>query len=195
MVEVTIDVDPAMRQELFDWIQKIPLTKDLAPRLADDTITATLQSPPQLGTLAMAVATFLRTKPSAQRPTVTATASNGESLDLTSAPNPHDIRRVYIAMDKQPPLPPPVTPPVGDIIDAEIVEDPPAAGDGRPSALRDRPDQHQRALEMRGVSQVPVPAVPLSRREVGAQFLLEPGVHAAVDETPRRIGLAGRRIQ
>lgn len=122
MVEITIDVDPQARQELFDWIQKIPLTKDLGLSLAGDAITAVLQSPPQLGTLAMAVATYLRTKPAAQRPTVTATAPNGESLDLTASPSPHDIRRVFIAMDKQPP----VSPPAEDVIDAEIVEDPPA---------------------------------------------------------------------
>ena len=136
MVELTIDVDPTLHRELFDWIQKIPPTRDLNLKLTEGAITATVQSPPQLGTLAMAVATYLRTKPAGQRPTVTVTAANGESLDVTSSPSPHDIRRTYIAMDRQPPPvaqqvaeigAPPVAQPVDEIIDAEIVEeDPPA---------------------------------------------------------------------
>jgi len=137
MVEVTVDVsgEPSVSEELFAWIQRIPLVAELDPRHTGEELVATLASPAQLGTLAMAVATFLRTKPGAQRPTVTVTAPNGESLDLTASPDPHAIRRVYIAMDK--PEPPPVTPvlpatatttpAIESIVDAEIIEDDPGS--------------------------------------------------------------------
>lgn len=128
MVEVIVDVsgEPAVKSELLAWIQRIPLVAELDPRHIDEEITATLASPAQLGTLAMAVATFLRTKPGEQRPTVTVSAPNGESLDLTASPDPHAIRRVYIAMDKPAPPPPlPATPAIDSIVDAEIIEDDP----------------------------------------------------------------------
>ena len=124
MVDVTVDIAAGaeVREELLGWVGRIPQTGELDLRLTDTTVTARLGSPPQLATLAMAVATYLRTKPAAQRPVVTVTAANGESLELTTTPNPNTIRSTYIAMDKQPSTPA-IT---GDVLEAEVIDDPPS---------------------------------------------------------------------
>ncbi|CAM3138260.1 hypothetical protein [Stackebrandtia soli] len=125
MVEVVLDVngDDDARDELFAWVQRIPLVAELNLRRDGDTIEATLNTPAQLGTLAMAVATFLRMKPSSRRPAVTIQAPNGEYLDVQATPDPNAVRRVFIAMDKAiAPIIPAVLEP--EVVDAEIIEDP-----------------------------------------------------------------------
>ncbi|MGH8880088.1 MAG: effector-associated constant component EACC1 [Stackebrandtia sp.] len=131
MVEVSVSIaaDEAVQDDMVAWVKRIPQVGELDLHHADGVVTATLHSPPQLATLVMAVATYLRTKPTAQRPAVTVTAPNGESLDVTATPNPNAIRSSYIAMDKTPPAAPSAISP--EIIDAEITEitDKPHAAD------------------------------------------------------------------
>lgn len=126
MVEVTVDVaaDAAVRDDIVAWITRFPQAAELNLEYTDDTVTATLRSPPQLATLVMTLAMFLRAKPTAQRPVVTVTASNGESLEVTTSPDPNEIRQAYIAMDKEPPPPALTSAVAGDIIDAEIADEP-----------------------------------------------------------------------
>ncbi|GAA4903281.1 hypothetical protein LX16_1236 [Stackebrandtia albiflava] len=121
MVDVTVEVSggAAVAADVSAWIARIPSAAELGVRFTGESLTATVSSPPQLATLAMAVATFLRTRPVDARPTVTATAVNGESLELTTTPDPNRIRSAYIAMDRRPA---PAPDPGPDVVDAEIVE-------------------------------------------------------------------------
>lgn len=134
-VDIAIAADTAVRTELVTWLGRMPRMDELNLTDTESDLTATVNSPPQLATLVMAIAMFLKAKPEPQRPAVTMTADNGESLAVTTAPDPHEIRSVYIAMDKVAPTPvePSMaaltagsghteTAAVDDVIDAELVE-------------------------------------------------------------------------
>lgn len=137
MVDVNIEVaaDAGLREDLLAWVSRIPQVTEIELRPDGESLTASLNSPPQLATLVMAVAMYLRSQPAERRPAVTVTAPNGESLAVTTHPDPGEIRRGYIAMDRQPP-PVPAAPAAigaGEAVDAEIIDhvEEPETGTGR----------------------------------------------------------------